>query len=126
MALVSSAKLGTNQSELIIEVKGERFKKAVDDAFIKNAKKISIPGFRKGKAPRAMIERYYGKEAFYEEAVEGAYPEAYSEAVDEAGIEPVDKANVEVTEVNGEGFTFKATVTTRPVAEVSEIGRAHV
>jgi trigger factor len=74
--------------ELVVQVKGDSFLNAVDTAFKKNANRISVPGFRKGKAPRAMIERYYGKKVFYEDAIEEIYPEAYSQALDEAGVEP--------------------------------------
>ena len=120
MSLVSSNQVETNRTELTVEVKGEKFQKAVDAAVAKNMKKITIPGFRKGKAPRAMVEKMYGKGMFYEDAMNALYPEAYSEAVDAAGIKPVDSADVEVLEVNDEGFTFKATVTTKPVPELGE------
>ena len=120
MSLVSSNQVETNRTELTVEVKGEKFQKAVDAAVAKNMKKITIPGFRKGKAPRAMLEKMYGKGMFYEDAMNALYPEAYSEAVDAAGIKPVDSADVEVLEVNDEGFTFKATVTTKPVPELGE------
>ena len=120
MSLVSSNKVETNRAELVIEVKGEVFTKAVDAAFRKNVKKIAVPGFRKGKAPRAMIEKVYGKGFFLEEAMNDLYPEAYTAAVDEADIVPVDMPEIEVIDLNDEGFTFKATVTTKPVATVGE------
>lgn len=118
MSLVSSKKVETNRTELTVEVKGEVFTNAVEDAFRKNIKKITIPGFRKGKAPRAMIEKVYGKGFFLEEAMNALYPKAYTEAADEAGIVPVDVADIEVLDVNDEGFSFKATVTTKPEAKV--------
>jgi len=118
MALVSSKNVGTNREELIVEVKGEVFAKAVERSVKKNTKQITIPGFRKGKAPRAMIERMYGKGVFYEDAVNDVYPAAYEEAVRDAGIEPVDAAEVEIVEVDDNGVTFKATVTTKPVPEL--------
>ena len=120
MALVSQNQVEKNRAELIVKVGPERFKKAVDVAFYKNAKSITLPGFRKGKAPRAMIEKAYGKESFYSDAMNDVYPEAYSAAVEEAGIDPVDAADVEVVEVNDDGFTFKATVTTKPVPELGK------
>ncbi len=120
MSLVTSNQVETNRTELTVEVKGEKFQKAVEAAVAKNMKKIAIPGFRKGKAPRAMVEKMYGKGMFFEDAMNALYPEAYSEAVDAAGIKPVDAADVEVLEVNDEGFTFKATVTTKPVPELGE------
>ena len=120
MSLVSSKSVGENRMELTVEVKGDPFKKAVDRAFQKNAKKIALPGFRRGKAPRAMIEKVYGKGLFYEEALNDLYPNAYKEAVEVSGIDPVDAADVEMLEVGDDGIVFKATVTTRPVAELGE------
>lgn len=120
MSLVSSQNIDTNRVELTVEVKGEQFKSAVETAVRKNLKKITIPGFRKGKAPRAMVEKVYGTGFFYEEAMNELYPKAYSEAADEAGIIPVDAAAVEIVNVDDEGFTFKATVTTKPEAKLGE------
>ncbi|MEA5135170.1 MAG: trigger factor [Candidatus Fimivivens sp.] len=120
MSLVSSKKVETNRAELTVEVKGEQFAQAVEAAYRKNMKTITVPGFRKGKAPRAMVDKLYGKGMFLDEAMNALYPAAYTEAVDEAGITPVDSAEVEVLSANEEGFTFKATVTTRPVATLGE------
>ncbi len=120
MSLVSSNKVETNRAELIVEVKGEQFAQAVEAAYRKNMKNITVPGFRKGKAPRAMVEKLYGKGMFLDDAMNALYPTAYSEAVDEAGITPVDSADVEVLSADEEGFTFKATVTTRPVATLGK------
>jgi trigger factor len=120
MALISSKVVDTNRSELIIEAKGEIFTKAVDRSFAKNSKSIAVPGFRKGKAPRAMIEKMYGKEVFYDDAINEIYPAVYSEAVTAAGIYPVDAADVEVVEINDEGVVLKATVTTKPVPTLGE------
>lgn len=105
---------------LEIAVPAEQFKAAVDKAYKKNAPKITVPGFRKGKAPRAMIEKMYGEGMFYEDAINEIYPEAYSAAVDEAGIEPVDRADIEVLEIGKDGFTFKATVTVKPEVSISD------
>ncbi|MBQ2751286.1 MAG: trigger factor [Oscillospiraceae bacterium] len=119
MSLVSSKNVETNRVELVIEVKGEEFAAAVENAFRKNIKKITIPGFRKGKAPRAMVEKLYGKAAFLDDAINEVYPKAYTEAVDEAGINPVDVADIEIVDVSEESFTFKAYVTVKPKAKVN-------
>lgn len=101
--------------ELEIAVSAEDFNKAVDAAFKKNSKKINVPGFRKGKAPRKMIEKMYGEGIFFEDAVNNTYPAAYQAAVKESKIEPVDRADIEVLEVSKEnGYTFKATVAVKP------------
>lgn len=74
--------------ELTITVDAETFGKAVDEVFKKNVKRMTVPGFRRGKAPRRMIEKLYGEGVFYEEAVNNTYPAAYDAAVEEKGIEP--------------------------------------
>ncbi len=119
MSLTSSTRT-ENTCVLEIAVPAEQFKAAVDKAYKKNAPKITVPGFRKGKAPRAMIEKMYGEGMFYEDAINEIYPEAYSAAVDEAGIEPVDRADIEVLEIGKDGFTFKATVTVKPEVSISD------
>lgn len=121
MSLISSKKIDTNIVEMEVAVSEEALQKAVLAAFKKNAGKIQIPGFRKGKAPKAMIEKLYGKDFFYEDAINDLYPQAYEEAVAEADIDPVDQAKVDNLQVkDGEGFTFRATVTVKPEVEVSD------
>ncbi len=120
MTLVSNTKTELNTVVLEISVGAEEFEAACAEAYRKNVGKINIPGFRPGKAPRSIIERMYGKEVFFEDAVNSLYPKAYSEAVDEAKIEPVDRAEIEVLSVDEKGFTFKATVTVKPEVEVSD------
>ena len=118
MSLVSSKIVATNRVELVVEAKGEVYTTAVENAFRKNMKKITVPGFRKGKAPRAMIEKLYGKTAFIDDAMNEVYPKVYSEAVEEAGITPVDIADVEVIDADENSFVFRATVTVKPEAKV--------
>ena len=120
MNLKENKKIDKNTVELIVEVKGDEFKKAVDAAFAKNSKKITVPGFRKGKAPRKMIEKFYGEGVFFEDAVNALYPAAYDEAVAESKINPVDNPEIEITSVDAEGFEFKATVTVKPEVEVKD------
>ncbi len=118
MTLVSTNKTDKNTVQLEIKVGAEEFKPAVDRAYRKNAPKITVPGFRPGKAPRGMIEKTYGG-FFMEEAVNELFPAAYESAVEEAAIEPVDKAEIEVKEVGEDGFTFVATVTVKPQVSIS-------
>ena len=106
--------------ELTVEVKGEEFKAAVDAAFKKNLSKITVPGFRKGKAPRKIVEKLYGEGIFFEDAVNALYPKAYDEAVAEAALKVVAQPQIEITEVDAEGFTFKAVVTVKPEVNVKE------
>ena len=105
MSLKSSNKVETNRYELEIEIAAEDFEKAVNKAFKKNVKKISVPGFRKGKAPRAFIEKYYGENVFYEDAVNGIYPSALQDAIDEAGLDVInDKIDFDVVKIGKDGF----------------------
>ena len=115
MSLVSSNKVDTNRHEFEVSVDGESFKKAINTVYKKQVKNINIPGFRKGKAPKSVIEKMYGKEVFYEDAMQDLYPKALQDAIDEAGVRIVnDKIDLDVTEVSEDGFTFKAVVTTYP------------
>ena len=115
MSLKSQNKSDTNRDELEVVVDAETFEKGLAAAFKKQSKKISIPGFRKGKAPRAFVEKYFGKEVFYEDAVNALYPDALDEAVKEAGLEVIqDKIDFHVKEVGPQGFTFTAALTTKP------------
>ena len=120
MALKSSAKTEANTYEVEVTVDGETFMAAVAKVFKKESKKISVPGFRKGKAPRAIIEKMYGKDVFYEDAMQECYPEALDEACKEADLKVITVTNLEATEVSEEGFTFKATVIVEPEIEIKD------
>lgn len=108
-------KLEHNMAMLTIEVSAEELEKALENAFQKNKNKISIPGFRKGKAPRRMIEQMYGKEVFYEDAANALIPDAYDKAVDECQEEIVSNPRINVTQLEaGKPFIFTAEVALKP------------
>ena len=119
MSLKESNKVDTNRYQLEVEVNAEVFEKAIDRAYHKENKKIAIPGFRKGKAPRAFIEKYYGDQVFYEDAINAVYPDALDEAVNEAKLEMIeDKIDFDLVSSGKEGIVFKATITTKPEVEI--------
>ena len=106
--------------ELTIQVEAQEFEDAVQKAYLKNRAHISVPGFRKGKAPRKIIEGMYGSGVFYEDAINIVYPGAYEEAVKEQGLDDVGYPQTEVVEVGKEGFTFKALVSVRPEVKLGQ------
>ena len=115
MSLISSNKVETNRVQLEFSVDVESFGKALDKAYKKMVKQLNVPGFRKGKAPRNMVEKMFGVEVLYDEAVNFAYPDAYLAAIKEAGIEPVAPADVEIKEIGKDkGCVIVATVTVKP------------
>ena len=121
MSLKSTNNVETNKYELEIEVSAEQFEEAIQKAYMREKGKINISGFRKGKAPRKLIEREYGEEVFFETAVNILYPEAVDSAVKESGLEIVARPDVEVTDVSkAEGVKIKATVITKPEVEVKD------
>ena len=119
MSLKSSNKIDTNRYELEVQVDGEAFEAALQKAYLKQNKRITIPGFRKGKAPRAFVEKYYGEQVFYEDAVNALYPDALDAAIHEAELEVIeDKIVLDVKEIGKQGFTFTAAVTTKPEVSI--------
>ena len=115
MELKNTEKQEHSVVALTIEITKAELEAAKDKAFKKTGKNITVPGFRKGKAPRKMIEKLYGEGVFFEEAVNNVYPAALQAAVEEAELELVCRPEVEVTEVSKEnGVTFKATCTVKP------------
>lgn len=108
-------KLGNNMARLTIEVSAGELEKAIEGAYQKNKGKISLPGFRKGKAPRKMLEQMYGKDLFYEDAANTLIPDAYEQAYDECGEEIVSAPKVDVVQLEaGKPFIFTAEVAIKP------------
>ncbi len=108
-------KLERNMAKLTIEVSAEDFEAAVEKAYQKSKNKINIPGFRKGKAPRKMIEQMYGKEIFFEDAANYAIPSAYAKAVDECTEEIVSQPKIDIEQAEaGKPFIFTAEVALKP------------
>ncbi len=121
MALKSSNKVETNRYELVVEIDGETFMKAVDAVYKREVKKINIPGFRKGKAPRRLIEKEYGEGVFYEDAIKNLYPAAIVAAADEAGLNMIrDQIDLDIQEAGKDGLVFKAVVTVEPEVEIKD------
>jgi trigger factor len=110
-----------NIVKLEIEVDSKVFEECMDKAFNKNKSRFNIPGFRKGKAPRAMIERYYGESVLYEDAINLACADAYDKAVDENDLQPVDRPEIDIVQIgSGQNLIFTATVTVKPQVEIGE------
>ena len=108
-------KLEKNMAKLTIEVPAEELEKALQNAYLKQRKNINVPGFRKGKVPRQMIEKMYGPEIFYNDAADALLPEAYSKAYDEAGLDIVSQPEIDIVQMEkGKPFIFTATVATKP------------
>ena len=107
--------LGKNMVKLTIETPAEVFEDAIKKAYEKNKNKISIQGFRKGKAPYQMVVKMYGKEMFYEDAANLIIPDAYEQAVKESGLEIVSRPEIDATQIeSGKSFIFTATVAKKP------------
>ena len=108
-------KLEKNMAKVTIEVSAEALEKAIQGAYNKNKGKISIPGFRKGKAPRAMIEKMYGKEIFYEDAANALIPDAYADEMEQCELDIVSQPKIDVIQLeSGKPFIFTAEVATKP------------
>lgn len=113
--------LEKNMAKLTIEVSAEDFEKAMDKAYHKNKNRINVPGFRKGKAPRAMIEKMYGAGIFYEDAANAVIPEAYEKAAQESDLNIVSQPEIDVTQIEkGKSFIFTAEVAVKPEVVLGE------
>ena len=120
MSVKSCEKIEKSQVVLTIEVGAPEFEAAIEKAYQKMRKKINVPGFRPGKAPRKIIEGMYGSGVFYEDAINDLYPEAYAQAIEQEKLDAVAWPKVEIVDVGKEGLTFKALVTVRPEVKLGE------
>ena len=122
MSLKAANKIDTNRHQLEIVIDGEKFREAIKEAYRNNSAKINVPGFRKGKAPLHIIETYYGKEVFFEDALNLLYADAVEEAINESGLKVIDdKMDFDLVSISKEdGVEFKVSVTTYPEIELTE------
>ncbi len=118
MSLIKAEKLEKSAYSLEFSVDKETFEKAVNKVYRKQVGSINIPGFRKGKAPRSVVERMYGKGVFYEDAANELLPDAYEAALAESGVTPVGRAEFDITSIDENGIVFAATVPVKPTVEI--------
>lgn len=118
---VKMEKVEPNVVKFEIEVTAQEFEEGLQKAFKKNAGRFNVPGFRKGKAPRAVVERHYGDQILYEDAINAICPEAYGKAVKESDIKPIDVPEIDIVQIGkGKSLIFTATVTVKPEVGLGE------
>ena len=118
---VTKEVLENKKVKLEIKVDPETFEKGMQASYLKNRKNIAIPGFRKGKVPRKVLERYYGEAILYEDAINEIFPDVYDEAVKETGIEPVDRPDVDIVQIgDGQDLILSAEVDVKPEVELGQ------
>ena len=120
MSLIKSEIIEKNRYELQISVDSATFNAAVSAVYRKQAKNITVPGFRKGKAPRAIIEKMYGAGVFYEDAINDLIPEAYTKAIEEAKIDAVGQPEFDVVSIDENGLVLSAKVYVKPEVEIKD------
>ena len=120
MSVKKVEKLEKNQVALTVEVGKEEFEAALEQAYRKLRGRLNVPGFRPGKAPRAIIEKRYGEGIFFDEAIDRSFPAAYMQAIADKKLKTVGQPKVEIESVSREGYTFKATVALYPEVKLGE------
>lgn len=121
MEIISNNKTAVNTAEVEFKSSADEFEAALQRAFLKKRKNITVPGFRKGKATRKMIETHYGEGIFYDDAVNALYRDSIDGVIKDAGLDVVDMPGIEVTSVSREeGVSFKAVFTTKPEVNISD------
>lgn len=117
----SLEKISGNIAEINIEVEVSKFNEGINNAYLKNAKKFNLPGFRKGKAPRKLIEQYYGESVFYEDAINIIFPDVYDAAIEELKLEPVDRPDIDVVQIgDGKNLILSAKVILKPDVKIGK------
>lgn len=118
---ISVEKLSSNKVKITFDIEAEKFEEAMHKAYLKNRGRINVPGFRKGKAPRKLIENMYGEGIFYDDAFESVFPDAYEKAVSDNDLQPVDRPSVDIEQIEaGKNLVFTAEVFVRPEVTLGE------
>ncbi len=120
MASIKAKEIEKNKYEFEFLIEKEAFDAEVNKVYRKNVSKLNIPGFRKGKAPKHIVEKLYGTTVFYDEAIDNLLPEAYETALASTKLDVVSRPELEVVSIDDKGVTLKAAVYTKPVVEISE------
>ena len=120
MASIKAKEIEKNKYSFEFLINKETFDAEVTKVYRKNVSKLNIPGFRKGKAPKHIVEKMYGTTVFYDEAIDNLLPEAYETALDSTKLEVVSRPELEVVSIDDKGVTLRATVYTKPEVTISE------
>ena len=121
MALKASEKTGVNEYTLTITIDGDSFENAVNKVYHMQKNSINVPGFRKGKAPRAYIEKMYGTGVFYEDALDNLFPEVYGDALKESGVDAVSSPfDFDVVTIGKDGVEFTVKVSSKPEIKLGD------